>query len=128
MDLHEHPKTGNDKQKTFYDALAREIQALENGLNRLRHLEPNHCLVITHFSPIRGTLHGEIPKLYAFLGSTKMEEVIDRYNNIAAVIHGHSHFGSPEGKTTKEIPMYNVAYPLMQRINPKQPYRILELD
>jgi Icc-related predicted phosphoesterase len=118
---------GEREQKAFYDALAKEIQALENGLNRLRHLPKGHCLVMTHFAPIRGTLHGEIPELYAFLGSTRMEEVIDRYDNIAAVIHGHSHFGHPEGKTTKGIPVYNVAYPLMQRINPKQPYRILEL-
>lgn len=118
---------GEIEQKAFYDALAKEIQALENGLNRLRHLEKGHCIVMMHFAPIRATLHGEIPELYAFLGSTRMEEVIDRYENIAAVVHGHAHFGSPEGKTVKGIPVYNVAYPLMQRINPKQPYRIIEL-
>lgn len=118
---------GEKEQKAFYDALAMEIQALENGLNRLRHLPKGHCVVMTHFSPIRGTLHGEIPELYAFLGSTRMEEVIDRYENVAAVFHGHSHFGSPEGKTTKGYPVYNVAFPLLQRINAKQPYRIVEL-
>jgi Icc-related predicted phosphoesterase len=118
---------GEPEQKAFYDALAQEIQALENGLNRLRHLEKGHCFVMTHFAPIRATLHGEIPELYAFLGSTRMEEVIDRYENVAAVVHGHSHFGAPEGKTTKGIPVFNVAYPLMQRVNAKQPFRIIEL-
>lgn len=118
---------GEPEQKAFYDALATEIQALENGLNRLRHLPKGHCLVMMHFSPIRGTLHGEIPELYAFLGSTRLEEVIDRYENVAAVFHGHSHFGAPEGKTSKGIPVYNVAYPLMQRVNAKHPYKIIEL-
>lgn len=118
---------GEIEQKAFYDALATEIQALENGLNRLRHLSKGHCVVMMHYSPIRGTLHGEVPELYPFLGSTRLEEVIDRYENIAAVFHGHSHFGAPSGKTLKEIPVYNVAYPLMQRLSPKQPYRILEL-
>jgi Icc-related predicted phosphoesterase len=118
---------GEVEQKAFYDALAHEIQALENGLNRLRHLEKGHCLVMMHFSPIRATLNGEIPELYPFLGSTRLEEVIDRYENIAAVFHGHSHFGSPEGKTLKGIPVFNVAYPLMQRVDAKQPYKIFEL-
>lgn len=118
---------GEKEQKAFYDALAHEIQALENGLNRLQHLPPNQCIVMMHYSPIRATLQGEIPELYAFLGSTRLEEVIDRYANVAAVFHGHSHFGHPTGKTSKGIPVYNVAYPLMQRISQKQPYRIIEL-
>jgi Icc-related predicted phosphoesterase len=118
---------GEVEQKAFYDALAKEMQALENGLNRLQHLAPNHALVMMHYAPIRATLHGEIPELYAFLGSSRMEEVIDRYENVAAVIHGHAHFGAPEGKTTKGIPVYNVAYPLMQRLHPKTPYKIIEL-
>lgn len=117
---------GEPEQKAFYDAIAKEVQALENGLNRIQHLPKEQILTLMHFSPIRGTLQGEIPELYAFLGSTRLEEVIDRYE-LAAVIHGHAHFGSPEGKTAKGIPVYNVAYPLMQRVNPTKPYKLLEL-
>lgn len=118
---------GEPEQKEFYDAIVKEVQALENGLNRLQHLPPGQCVIMMHYAPIRATLQGEIPELYAFLGSTRLEEVIDRYDNIAAVIHGHSHFGSPSGKTAKGIPVYNVAYPLMQRIFSKQPYLLLEI-
>ncbi len=124
---HMWSRFGEPEQKAFYDALAHEIQVLENGLNRLQHVSKNHCVVMMHYAPIRATVHGEIPELYAFLGSTRLEEVIDRYENIAAVFHGHSHFGAPEGKTVKGIPVYNVAYPLMQRVNPKQPYKIIEI-
>lgn len=117
---------GEPEQKAFYDAIAKEVQALENGLNRIQHIPKERSLVIMHFSPIRETLQGEIPELYAFLGSTRLEEVINRYE-LAAVIHGHAHYGSPKGKTMKGIPVYNVAYPLMQRVSPKQPYLLLEL-
>lgn len=117
---------GELEQKEFYDAVAKEVQALENGINKLRDLPPEQIVVLMHFSPIRDTLNGEIPELYPFLGSTRLEEVVDRFN-IAAVIHGHAHFGSHKGKTEKGIPVYNVAYPLMKRIAPTQPYAILEI-
>lgn len=117
---------GEKEQKAFYDAIAGEVQQLENGLNRLQSSETNHNIVLLHFSPIRDTLQGEIPELYAFLGSTRLEEVIDRYK-VNAVFHAHAHYGSPKGKTEKNIPVYNVAYPLMQKTNPKQPYGLIEI-
>lgn len=118
---------GESEQKAFYDAVSGEVQQLENGINRLmRTADLSNMLVLLHFSPIRDTLHGELPELYAFLGSTRLEEVIDRYP-VSAVFHGHSHFGYPKGKTEKGIPVYNAAYPLMQRINPKAPYALVEI-
>lgn len=117
---------GEPEQKAFYDAISGEVQQLENGLNRLmRTSDLEKMFVLLHFSPIRETLEGEVQELYAFLGSTRLEEVIDRYP-VAAVFHGHAHFGSPKGKTDKDIPVYNVAYPLMQKVYPKQPYLLVE--
>ena len=117
---------GEPEQKAFYDAIAGETQQLENGLNRLmRTAGLEKLFVLLHFSPIRETLHGELQELYAFLGSSRLEEVIDRYP-VTAVFHGHAHFGYPSGKTDKGIFVYNVALPVMQKINPKQPYAIVE--
>ncbi len=118
---------GEPEQKAFYDAVAGETQQLENGLNRLmRTADLEKMFVLLHFSPIRETLHGELIELYAFLGSSRLEEVIERYP-VAAVFHGHAHFGFPKGKTEKGIPVYNVALPIMQKTNPKQPYAIVEV-
>ncbi len=118
---------GETEQKAFYDAIAGEVQQLENGINRLmRTADLAKMIVLLHFSPIRETLHGELPELYPFLGSTRLEEVIDRYP-ISAVFHGHSHFGYPKGKTDKGIAVYNCAYPLMQKTSPGKPYALVEI-
>ncbi len=113
---------GEPEQKAFYDAVAKEVQALENGLQQIDRLpEISAKFVVMHFSPIKDTLQGELSELYPFLGSTRLEEVIDRYK-VNAVFHGHSHFGFPTGRTEKQIAVYNVAYPLMQKNNIKRPY------
>lgn len=118
---------GEAEQKAFYDAVASEVQQLENGLNRLMRTADLHkMIVLLHFSPIRETLHGELQELYAFLGSSRLEEVIERYP-VSAVFHGHSHFGYYKGKTDKGISVYNVAYPVTQKANPKQPYGLVEI-
>jgi Icc-related predicted phosphoesterase len=118
---------GEPEQKAFYDAVENEVQTLENGLTQIGRMpDLSGRFVLMHFSPIRDTLRGELEELYPFLGSTRLEEVIDRYP-VNAVFHGHAHFGSPEGKTEKSIPVYNVAYPLMQKVNPQQPYFLLSV-
>lgn len=117
---------GEKEQKEFYDAVATEVQQLENGLNRLQSLEVDHMIVLLHFSPIRETLQGEVEELYAFLGSTRLEEVIDRYP-VDLVFHAHAHHGNTQGKTAKTVPVYNVALPLLQRLTPNTPYALVEL-
>jgi hypothetical protein len=47
---------------------------------------------------------------------------------VTAVLHGHAHNGSPDGRTTAGVPVYNVSLPLLRRIFPdKPPFRVLEL-
>lgn len=119
-------RIGEYAQKTFYDEAEREAEKLENALNELSRMSSKDVVVLMHFSPIRKTVEGEIVELYPFLGSTRFEEVIDRHK-VAAVLHGHSHFGSPFGKTTKDISVYNVAFPLLQKEDKKKPYRIITI-
>jgi hypothetical protein len=52
--------------------------------------------------------------------------VIDRHG-ADLVVHGHAHHGTPEGKTTAGIPVYNVAITLLQEQNPATSYRIFDL-
>ena len=118
---------GEPEQKAFYDAIEKEVETLENGLIRLnRSNEVDKKIVLTHFSPTRSTLEGELPELYPFLGSTRLEEIVDRYD-VDMVFHGHAHFGSPQGKTEKGIPVYNVAFPLMKKISPDKPYCVVDI-
>jgi hypothetical protein len=40
---------------------------------------------------------------------------------VTAIFHGHAHHGSPEGRTQRDAPVYNVALPLLRRVFPDQP-------
>jgi hypothetical protein len=43
------------------------------------------------------------------------------------VFHGHSHFGSRQGKTPGGIPVFNVAMPLLAKTTPEQRFALIEV-
>jgi len=48
--------------------------------------------------------------------------------DVSAVFHGHAHKGSPEGRTSKGIPVYNVSLMLLRERYPDRPsFRLFEL-
>jgi Icc-related predicted phosphoesterase len=87
-------------------------------------LQSERRVVVLHYSPIRVTLEGEDPEIYAFLGSSRLEEPINRFR-ATVVFHGHAHNGISEGKTSTGIPVYNISAPVLQKTG--KPYRIIEL-
>ena len=97
---------------------------LESALAKLR--TPDR-IALLHYSPIVGTVQGEPLEIFAFLGSSRLEEPLIRYP-VTAVFHGHAHRGCPEGKTVNGTPVYNVAMPLLKRKFPgPPPFRLIEL-
>jgi Icc-related predicted phosphoesterase len=64
--------------------------------------------VILHFAPVAETVQGEPPEIYAFLGSSRLAETIDRFP-ATAIVHGHAHHGTFEGRTPGGIPVFNCA-------------------
>ena len=80
-----------------------------------------------HYAPIRATVEGEPPEIFPFLGCSRLEEPLNRYP-VTAVVHGHAHNGTPEGRTQRGVPVYNVALPLLSRLHPERPpFRIIEI-
>jgi hypothetical protein len=72
-------------------------------------------------------VQGEPPEIYPFLGTSRLEDALLRYP-VNAVFHGHAHRGYPEGKTVNNVPVYNVAKPLLQRMYPdRPPFRVIEI-
>lgn len=65
-------------------------------------------LVVLHYAPIIDTIMGEHPEEYAFMGSSRFAEVIDRHRP-DRVLHGHSHYGFYSGTTPGGVPVNNVA-------------------
>ena len=103
---------------------ALERSELESALARLR---TAGRVVVLHYSPVSDTCDGEPFEIYPFLGSSRMEEPVNRYA-ASVVFHGHAHAGRPEGKTSGGVPVYNVALPLLQRLYPDQPpFRVVEI-
>jgi Icc-related predicted phosphoesterase len=110
--------------KRFVQEAVDEAMKLESALARLR---TQWRIALMHYAPIRGTCEGEPPEILPYLGSGRLEEPINRYR-VTAVFHGHAHRGAPEGRTSTGIPVYNVAMPLMARLNPdRPPYLIVKL-
>ena len=110
--------------KQFVQEAVDESLKLEAALARLR---TERRVAVLHYSPIRGTVEGEPPEIFPYLGSSRLEEPINRFR-VDAVFHGHAHRGTAEGRTATGIPVYNVAMPLLARLNPdRPPYLIVEL-
>jgi Icc-related predicted phosphoesterase len=110
--------------KDFVNEAIQETLKLESALAKLR---TSQRIALLHYSPIQATVEGEPPEIFAFLGTSRLEEPLIRYP-VTAVFHGHAHRGQPEGKTVNNVPVYNVAKPLLQRIFPDGPaFRIVEI-
>ena len=115
---------GEEPIKTFVRTAVDETLKLESALARLR---TRRRVVLLHYAPVRDTCDGEPLEIYAFLGSSRLEEPLNRYA-ASVVFHGHAHRGQPEGKTAGGVPVYNVALPLLQRLYPdRPPFRVVEI-
>lgn len=115
---------GEASIKALVHETVEEVLKLESALAKLR--TPQKIAVL-HYSPIQATVQGEPPEIVPFLGSSRLEEPLDRYR-VNAVFHGHAHHGSPEGRTRGNALVFNVAMPMLKRMFPDQaPYRLLEI-
>ncbi len=115
---------GEEILKKFVHETIEEALKLEAALARLR--TPQKIAVL-HYSPIAATVVGEPPEIMAFLGSSRLEEPIDRYR-VTTVFHGHAHHGALEGRTKGNAQVYNVAMPLLIANFPDQlPFRVIEV-
>jgi Icc-related predicted phosphoesterase len=109
--------------KDFVQETVAETLKLETALARLRSVAR---VALLHYAPVVSTIEGEPPEIYPFLGSTRLEEPLVRYE-VSAVFHGHAHHGQPEGRTSNGAPVFNVSLPLMQRTRPEQPFGRFDL-
>jgi Icc-related predicted phosphoesterase len=110
--------------KQFVHEAINEALKLESALARL-HTE--NRIAILHYAPIRETVEGEPEDIYAFLGSSRLEEPLSRFD-VKAVFHGHAHKGTPEGTTSTGIPVFNVAHPVLKACYPDRPaFRLFEI-
>ena len=102
---------GEEAVKRFVREAVDEALKLERALARL---QTPQRVALLHYAPIQATVEGEPPAIHPFLGSSRLEEPLNRYR-AAACFHGHAHRGMAEGRTASGVPVYNVALPLLKR-------------
>lgn len=107
--------------KRFVQVAVDDALQLEGMLSRL---ETERKVVVLHYAPIAETLAGEPLEIFPFLGCSRLADPINNFC-VDAVFHGHAHHGTPVGETSAGIPVYNVAYPLMLKQFPDQPYQLV---
>jgi len=116
---------GEEIVKAFVREAVEEALKLGSALSQLR-TETNIALL--HYAPIVETVEGEPPEIHPFLGSSRLEDPLNRHH-VTAAFHGHAHHGRAEGKTSAGIPVYNVSMPLLRRTKPEAPpFRVIEVN
>ncbi|HJQ84264.1 MAG TPA: metallophosphoesterase [Candidatus Binatia bacterium] len=115
---------GEKAIKDFVREAVNEALKLEAALG---HLASPHRIAFLHYAPIEQTVSGESPVVFPFLGSSRLEDPLNRYG-VAAVFHGHAHHGEPEGRTSANVPVFNVCLPLLrERFPDRPPFRVVEV-
>lgn len=114
---------GEPAIKAFVDAAIDEARKLENALRSLR---TERAVAVLHYAPVVDTVEGEPLEIFPFLGSSRLADAVDRFDNVKAVVHGHAHRGAYRGETPKGIPVYNCAQFVVQS-ETGRPYALIEV-
>ena len=102
---------GEKAIKAFVDESVNEARKLENALRSLR---TEKTVAVLHYAPIPETVAGEPLEIFPFLGSSRLADAVDRFDNVKAVVHGHAHRGAYRGETPRGVPVYNCAQFVVQ--------------
>lgn len=101
---------GEEAIKIFVQEAVNEAFHLENALHSLVQ-DWERLVVVLHYAPVPDTVIGEPAEIFPFLGSSRLAETIDRFP-VKAVLHGHAHHGTAEGRTRTGVPVFNCALPV----------------
>lgn len=113
---------GERSLKTFINSSIEEAIRLENAI---KHIQCRRKVVVLHYAPIPETVAGEPPEIFAFLGTSRLANAIDR-QGADLIVHGHAHHGSPHGFTPAGIPVHNVSR-FVQIVHKESYYCLFEM-
>jgi len=118
---------GESAIKTFVLESVNQALALEMALTKLDVSGFKTKVALTHYAPVRATVIGEKPEIFAFLGCSRLAEVLDK-TGVTVAFHGHAHRGSLRGQTPRGVPVYNVAMPLLRAELNDRRYQVITID
>ncbi|WP_114783068.1 metallophosphoesterase family protein [Botryobacter ruber] len=118
---------GEQLNKDFVQETVNEALKLDAAL---AHLDSEHAelkkVVLLHYAPIQATVEGEPEAIYPFLGSSRLEEPLNR-RNVVAAFHGHAHIGVLEGATSTGVRVFNVSKNILLKEGYATPFYLLEI-
>lgn len=117
------PLYGEQMNKEFVHEAVNEALRLDQALVRLGN--ETKKIAVLHYAPIKDTLVGEPVEIFPFLGSSHLEETLNR-RQVLAAFHGHAHAGTLEGETSAGIKVFNVAKALLSKMKYEVPVYIFE--
>jgi len=118
---------GETAMKAFVQEAVNDALSLDRALTRLdQQHEGLKKIAILHYSPLQDTVKGEPEQIFPFLGSSRLADPLIR-RQVKAVFHGHAHAGTLEGRLNNDIPVFNVAKPVLQKAGHQQLYYLLEI-
>jgi len=116
---------GEEVIKLFVHEAVSEALKLETALAKLR---TRTKVAVLHYSPCQETVAGEPVEIQPFLGSSRLEEPLNRYE-VATIFHGHAHRGQLKGSTAAKGAVYNVSMIVLQKLFPDRPsFYLLEME
>ncbi|MFI7443425.1 metallophosphoesterase family protein [Nonomuraea indica] len=99
-------------EREIKDFVAHTRSIAEAWKVALKEMQADRRVVLSHYSPVKETLHGEPLEIYPFLGSYLLAEAVDTVG-AELILHGHAHKGSEKGLTPGGIRVRNVALPVL---------------
>lgn len=126
FDRYMMPMYGEQMNKLFVQEVVNDALRLDQALVRLGGSPDIKKIAILHYAPIRDTVVGEPEEIFPFLGSSHLEEPLNR-RRVVAAFHGHAHLGTLEGKTSTGVKVFNVAKALLLKEGYELPFFILEV-
>jgi hypothetical protein len=113
---------GERALKSFVGQSIHEAYWLDSALENLSQKKK---VALMHYSPARDTLRGESEEIYAFLGTSRLGEVLDKHR-VDAIFHSHAHHGFPRGRTSGDIVVYNVSRFVQTEFH-RRSYQVVEI-
>lgn len=109
--------------KNFVAISEREAIKLDYGLAQLH---TRVKISITHYAPIKETVLGEPEPIFPFLGSSRLERVLERHSPQLA-FHGHAHKGTFSAETKSGVRVFNVALHILRQRGEEHPFKVFAI-
>lgn len=118
---------GEGAMKAFVQEAVDEALHLDRALSRLSaEHEDIKKIAVLHYSPIKETVVGEPEAIFPFLGCSRLAEPLNLHK-VEAAFHGHAHIGTLQGKTNDNVPVFNVAKPILLKAGYPCPYFLFDV-